>query len=151
MSDAYELKDRSLKQLMKALKIVPNVRIGIMADRSARTEGGKTNAQVGAAHEYGTSTLPQRSFLRMPISEKLEGYLENSGAFAPEVLNEVVRTGDSKPWMLKVASTAEQVVADAFATGGFGQWKPSDMRYKENQQTLVETQQLRNAITSEVK
>ncbi len=51
----------------------------------------------------------------------------------------------------KVAVVAEGIVAEAFDTGGFGQWPPSDMTHKKVHQTLVETQQLRNSITSEVK
>jgi hypothetical protein len=67
------------------------------------------------------------------------------------VLEQVVREGSIAAWMEKVGVTAERIVADAFATGGFGLWAPSNMEHKLVQQTLVETQQLRNAIVSELK
>jgi phage gpG-like protein len=67
-----------------------------------------------------------------------------------DVLNDVLKSGTFTPWLKKVAVLAEGIVADAFASGGFGKWPPSDMTHKKNHQTLVETQQLRNSITSEV-
>lgn len=154
MSDlAYELDVKKLKQLIKAFKgTTPTAQVGI-AGGSARKDG-KTNAEVGAVHEYGSATCPMRSFLRMPIAEKLSSYLENSGAFTKETLAEVVRLGSILPWMNKIAITGERVVADAFDTGGFGKWQalnPETLSRKTVHQILVETHQLRDSITSEVK
>lgn len=154
MSDeAYNLEIKGLEKLIAALKGKPPIaRVGILGGKAAESHGKlMTNAAIGACHEFGTATLPQRSFLREPISEHLTERLEQSGAFDKEVLKEVVREGTILPWVQKVAVLAEGIVADAFDTGGFGKWKPSNMTYKENQQTLVETTQLRNSITSEVK
>ena len=50
-----------------------------------------------------------------------------------------------------MGAVGESIVQDAFSTGGFGKWKPSRMENKQTKQTLVETQQLRNSITSDVK
>jgi phage gpG-like protein len=111
-----------------------------------------TNAAIGAIHEFGVpGKMPQRSFLRMPITEQLQKELESHGAFGPEELKKVVKEGSTVPWLHRIAVVAEKIVGDAFATGGFGKWRPSDMKYKTVHQTLVETQQLRNSITSEVK
>lgn len=151
MSESVVLKTEGLDKLIKALKgRPPNGRIGILGDKNYR--GGKvnSNAIVGAAHEYGTSKLPIRSFLRVPLSEFLGQRLEAYGAVDKEAFKEVLKVGSFVPWMKKVMVLAEGVVADAFDTNGFGAWKPSNMAHKKNQQTLVETQQLRNSITSEV-
>lgn len=110
-----------------------------------------TNVEIGVAHEFGTDKLPMRSFLRMPLIEKLNKELEKTGMFSKQELAEVVQTRTVKPWLKKVMIVAEAVVMDAFATGGFGNWKPSNMKRKKNHQTLVESQQLRNSITTEVK
>lgn len=151
MSDVT-LDIKNLEQLLKALKgKIPIARVGILGDKNPRTGGGAGNATIGAAHEFGTSTLPERSFLRVPISDQLSKRLESSGAFDKDVLAEVIKLGNITPWLKKVAVLAEGIVADAFDSGGFGKWPPSDMRRKQNQQTLIETQQLRNSITSEVK
>jgi phage gpG-like protein len=112
-----------------------------------------TNAEVGAAHEFGTSTVHKRSFLIEPIRARLDSEMEKSGAFKPEVLAQVLKQGSVIPWVKKVASLAEGIVLDAFATGGFGKWKAwKNPNYTNNTgQLLVDTKQLRDSITSEVK
>lgn len=152
-TDAYEIDDAGLEKLIKALKHLPSARVGILAGGGKNTrkeEGAPTNAAVGAAHEYGTSELPVRSFLRQPISEHLNSELQSVGTFTKSTLKEVIRSGSAVAWMKTITTAAEAVVAQAFHTGGFGKWAPSDMTHKEVQQTLVESQQLRNSITSEV-
>lgn len=147
-----DLKLDGLEKLLKTLKAKPpTARVGILGSQARNGDTGLTNAEVGAFHEFGTARLPQRSFLRIPISENLNKYLSRSGAFDKDTFKEVMATGSILPWLKKVAAVAEQIVAEAFDTGGFGKWPPSDMRHKTNKQTLVETQQLRNAVTSEVK
>lgn len=128
----------------------PLIRVGILGAKP-REDGGPTNAQVGAAHEFGTTKLPVRSFLRVPLAEHLGEYLEAAGAVSPEAFAQIIAAGSFVPWAKKVGIVAENVVADAFDTGGFGKWPPSDMTHKKVARTLVETAQLRNSITSEVK
>jgi hypothetical protein len=80
MSDTLNVK--GLDQLLKALKSKPPLaRVGILGDKSVRaTEGTfQTNAEIGAAHEFGTTTIPARSFLRVPISQNLQKEMEQSG------------------------------------------------------------------------
>lgn len=147
---------KGLDQLLKALKgKLPTARVGILGDKNVRNAGkqGKTpsNATIGAYHEFGTSKLPVRSFLRLPISAMLQKRMNSSGLLDKDALKDVITSGSVVPWLKKVAILAEGIVADAFSSGGFGTWKPSDMSHKQNHQTLVETQQVRNSITSEVK
>jgi hypothetical protein len=144
-----ELSTKGLDKLLKSLKADIVVKVGILQNEP-RQSGKKSNATIGAAHEFGTSTLPQRSFLRAPISEHLEKRLQAAGLFKQSTINEIVRSGSMVEVFQKIGFIAEAIVADAFDTGGFGRWKPSDMSRKTNHQTLVETQQLRNSITSEV-
>ena len=150
-NEAIELNDKVLQKLLKALKSVPEARVGILAGGKEKRRDQSSNATIGAAHEFGTSELPQRSFLRQPITDHLQNKLAQAGAFDEEKLREVIRSGTLSAWVQKIAVTAEGIVAEAFASGGFGKWKPSDMTDKKVKMTLVETQQLRNSISSEVK
>lgn len=157
MSDENEettLNVKGLDQLMRALKQEPpKTRVGILGSNSSRNSksaNSPNNAEVGAFHEFGTTQLPQRSFLRVPISEKLDKALEYSDAFSEDALKEVLAASSLVPYMKKVALIAEGIVVGAFASGGYGKWQPSNMKYKTNHQTLVETTQLRDSITSEV-
>lgn len=163
MSEDVSLNVAGLEKLLKALKPTrtPVARVGILGDKTVRSltdeKGGAmpTNAEVGAAHEFGAPArgLAQRSFLRIPISENLQKYMEKSGALDKDVLSKVIKSGSVTPWLKKIAVLAEGIVADAFATEGFGKWASwKNSNYTNNaNQILVDTQQLRNSITSEVK
>lgn len=149
MSD--DLDTKGLDNLIKALgEEQPIGRIGVLGNGNQRKDEN-SNAEIGAKHEFGDDKLPIRSWLRMPLIDKMQDALDSSGAFDKEASRQVVQEKSVTPWLKKVMIVAEGVVLDAFATGGFGKWKPSNMKYKKNHQTLVETQQLRNSVTSEVK
>lgn len=145
-----------LDQLCKALKKKPPVaRVGIIGSKKERPKDAEkkstaTNSQIGAAHEYGTKKLPQRSFLRVPLIDHLQEYMQKKGALGDTEMKQVIKSGTLVPWMKKIAGIAEEIIQDGFNTGGFGKWPASDMTRKKNHQTLVETQQLRDSITSEV-
>lgn len=154
MSDTIEFDKRKLDQLIKALKgKLPVARVGVLAGKTQRQDGDLNNATIGAKHEFGdpSEDLPVRSFLRVPISEKMQKYLEKSGAFTEDALKKVIQDGSIYNYIQKFGIVGEAIVQDAFDSGGFGQWKPSIMKFKKTKQTLVETQQLRKSITSEVK
>lgn len=151
-SDTVQMDLKGLDAIIKSLKTVPTIRVGILGGSSTRSGKGKeTNATIGARHEFGTSTLPIRSFLRMPITEKFQSFLEKSNLFDENAFKRVVKEGSILQWAKALAITAEACILEAFATGGFGKWKPSNFARKKNAETLVETKQLRDSITSEVK
>lgn len=142
------------EKLLKALTTrPPKARVGIIGGKVARTGSGPTNADIGAVHEFGSANTPMRSFLRIPISKHLMQELERAGLLDVKALKEVLKSGSVKPWLEKVAISAEACVADAFDTSGDGSWPAwSNPNYSNNTgQLLVDTQQLRNSITSEVK
>jgi phage gpG-like protein len=146
-----------LDQLEKAFRDQMNrpmkIRIGIMGDHSARSGGGRTNAEIGASHEFGAPArnLPARSFLRVPLMDNLHKEIEKAGLFTKAAQNEVVKTGTVKPWLAKVQAVAQGIVKGAFTTGGYGKWKSWKGSYKSlTGEILVNTTQLRDSITSEI-
>ena len=145
---------KPLDELLKAMKSKSvTAKIGILGQKDSRTttekNGTTSNATVGAAHEFGTSKLPQRSFLRMPIAEMLPKKLEEAGALDENALKQVMKNGFGN-YVEKIAILGVATVLEAFDTGGYGTWKPSDMERKKVKQTLVETQQLRDSISYEI-
>lgn len=174
MSDDVVFNTKGLDQLLKAMKKNMNrARVGVLgqkATRNAVPSGGRSlnakngptakdtlnaanNASLGAIHEFGTSKMPMRSFLRVPIADNLQKRLDNAGAFTEEEMKEVIRQGSFTPWLEKLAIIGEGIVQDAFDSGGFGKWPAWKTKgYSNNTgQILVDTQQLRNSISSEVK
>lgn len=153
-NDETTVNVKDLTQLLKALKAKPPVcRVGILGDKNSRQGKGPTNSQVGAAHEFGTTTIPQRSFLRVPITENLGKEIERGGLLTEDKMKEVIKKGSVTPWLEQVAVSAEACVADAFDTGGGGSWPAwKDPNYENNTgDLLVDTTQLRDSVTSEVK
>lgn len=152
---AYDLDTKGLDQIIKAFKKFPTIRVGILGDGSERvgTDGeksGLSNASVGLIHEAGSVNSPQRSFLRIPLATQFDKRLAAAGALDRAILRRMVRTGSALGLAKKLGVMAEGVVLEAFDTRGFGEWKPSDMRFKKVHQTLVETNQLRDSITHEI-
>lgn len=156
--DAYTINVKGLDSIIRALKKKPPVtRVGILGSDAARssTSGGLTNDEIGRAHEYGSFArgLPERSFLRMPVTEKLEIAMENSGALKETTIDKIIKAGSVIPWMQKVAVLAHNIVLGAFDSGGYGKWpKWKNENYQSKTgKILMDTTQLRNSITYEVK
>ena len=130
----------------------PKARVGVLGEAKNRDDAdGPTNVQIGQKHEFGTDELPQRSFLRVPVTEKMQSYLDDAKGFDEDAFKEVVKEKSLVPWIKKIGVIGETIVLDAFDSAGFGKWEPSNMKYKKNHETLVESQQLRNSIASDVK
>lgn len=172
-SDQDFLNTKGIDQILKAMKKnLVRARVGILGQKSTRNStprGGRSlnakaglspkdnldagnNASLGAIHEFGTTKMPMRSFLRIPIADNLQKYLENSGAFSEDAIKEVAHDGTFTPWLEKMAIVGERIVADGFESEGFGKWAPWKTKGYENNtgQILQDTQQLRNSISSEV-
>ncbi len=131
------------------------LKVGILADTKGLTnyidketgEIGETVLEVGSKHEFGTSEVPQRSFLRMPLFVKKKN-LEKTMANQFKL---VVEEGkDALDALSIVGIKATNIISDAFDTGGFGQWKdisPTTKEEKGSTGILKDTLALRNSIT----
>lgn len=160
MSDtSFELNIKGLDAMIKALKEKPpTLRIGILGTEARPAKKGQkdtpTNALVGAVHEFGSPArgIPQRSFLRVPLSENLEKELDNSGLLDEKTLKEVIQVKTLTPWLKQVAIVAEGVVDDAFETSGDGKWASwkSPTYTNFGGMLLVDTGSLRDSISTEV-
>lgn len=142
----------ALKDIEKSLLQQFSVRVGILGSTNQREEGEQTNAEIGLLHEYGsiTKNIPARSFLRMPLQEKqkeLQKYM-TSRDWENILINDEI-----KKELELLGIYAEEIIDDAFDTKGFGKWKPNSARTiaeKGGDKPLIDTQELRKSITSEV-
>jgi phage gpG-like protein len=145
------LKIDGLENLAKMLKRKSAVvKIGVLAGAGQRSQNdGVTNAEIGAAHEYGTKKMPMRSFLRVPLADHLNKKLQNEKLLSNDVLRDCVKEKSLKPWLNIIGTTAHQIVLEAFASNGYGKWeKYKDPNYQNNTgMKLVDTTQLRDSIT----
>jgi phage gpG-like protein len=130
-------------------------RVGILGSKNARSGksgGDMTNAELGMIHELGSETanIPPRSFLVMPLELK-KGELMS--VFQTGAMKAALDNGDIKKAHQLLGLKAEEIVQQAFSTGGFGQWpalKPATVAHKGSSAILIDQGELRRAQTSDV-
>lgn len=149
---------KGLKKLAEALGDDFEIRVGILGSKAARRngKGDITNAEIGFINEFGSEKrkIPGRSFLGMPLRLYFAEYVKNKKSFGNKEVKEAVKQGTLLLLAKKLGLVAEEVVEDAFATSGFGNWeenKPSTIKRKGSDMPLIDTGELRRSITSEAK
>lgn len=113
-----------LNSLMRFLKEDYKVRIGILGNKAAAQhdrKSGLTNVEIGTFHEFGTEKMPQRSFLMMPLQEKLSAEIPKMKKY---IFKQFFVKKAPKQFYMALGSKALDIIKSAFNTNGFGQWKP---------------------------
>lgn len=128
-------------KLMKCLKTDYKVRIGIIGADAAESHGENlTNAKLGTFHEFGSKDgkhPPKRSFLVMPISTKLNFNQETMKNMRKALFKQLFVKKSPEYFYNALKSKALEVIENAFATGGFGEWKPlADRTYARRERNL---------------
>lgn len=150
---------KGLKHLAKALSKKYSIKVGIQGNKAQRKNGdtSKTNAEIGFINEFGKHTgdtnIPARSFLRMPLTLHLSDYLNKKKSFSKKAVEQASKEGKLLKLAKQVGIVAEEVIQDAFATRGFGNWKPNapyTIALKGSDSPLIDTGELRRSITSKV-
>lgn len=164
-----------MRDLYDGLKHRPSIQVGVFEAKTVRKKEGLTNAFIASVHEHGAPEhgIPQRSFLRIPIKDHAQEIMASIKGKADMILKTTHALG---MWKL-VGIAAEKVVDGAFQTGGYGKWAPDSYKTllaKLNKGKfrnlhrrkltiahifagnigmgiLIDTQQLRRSITSQVK
>lgn len=152
MSDQdTKLDTKGLDKLIKAFASSKmQTHVGVLGKNQTRKDGG-SNAEIGAKHEFGSAEVPQRSWLRVPLTDYLFKALEAAGAFDKNQLKKILKLGTFRPYYEKVGIVAESVIQEGFNSGGYGKWARWRKGYSsQTGNILVDTQQLRNSISSEV-
>lgn len=157
MSD-ISLNITKLQRLFKLLSGgLPKVKVGILSDTNQRTKDTLTNAQIGFTNEFGKMTgypkIPPRSFIRMPLNLYFSKRLSEKKSVTGKELEKAIETGKTEQFAKKIGLIAEEVIQEAFETRGWGQWPknaPYTIEQKGSDSPLIDTGQLRRAITSKV-
>lgn len=134
-------------------------RVGVLAPKMARTPSPGhpkqtyDNAEIGAVHEFGSISrkIPARSFLRWPLAFKGDELTKRVGGSL--AVKDAVEKMDIKRVFALIGIFAEQIVDEAFQTGGWGQWpanKPETIARKGSDKPLIDEGQLRRSIMSDV-
>ncbi len=146
-----------LEKLIENLEEGHYVDIGILGESNQSVEGGYTLAGIGAVQEFGTDragrgnsvTIPERSFIRMPLET---GQEDIEKAVEPE-LQKLLEDDDIEGIFKLIGIAGEARIQEAFESTGFGEWDPnaeSTIRQKGSDSPLIDQGDLRQAITSKV-
>lgn len=143
-----------LDELHKFLKKTGiKVNVGILEKESSRGEDAD-NAYIGAIHEFGhfESNIRANSFLRVPLSEEFPERLKDAKLFTDTQLRRFLEKGNTAEELgNRLGAMAVSTVVEAFTSNGFGKWSTKQGPNKKTGQILVETGQLRDSISYEVK
>lgn len=158
-------------KLMRMLKENYTVRIGILGSKATAQHNGSDlqNADIGTFHEFGTKKMPQRSFLMMPIGDKLNFNNEEMQDMRKFLFKQLFIKKAPQEFYKGLLSKALEIVNNAFATGGFGEWKPlaestyarrakklpkrvtkKSLSYWNSHPILTDTGQLRRSISGKI-
>jgi len=142
----------SLNNLRSELAAGYKAKVGVIGSQAVRASdtGEFNNAEIGIVHEMGSEYLgiPARSFLRMPLEMKRKELVMFS-----RKNGHLIEQGKIKEFFALIGIKAEQIIQNAFATRGYGQWAanaPATIAAKGSSAPLIDTGELRKSISSEV-
>jgi hypothetical protein len=119
------------------------VRVGVN-ENVHEGSGGLTNAQIGAFHEFGTATIPQRSFLRAWVDGTQKGWT----AWLKEHLYRALMGREA--WAKNFGEYAVEGVRARMRLGIPPPLKDATVRRKDHATPLLDTDQLLNAVEYDV-
>lgn len=146
MGTVIKDRDRGMAKLIAQLrKRGARLHVGIPAENASREGGGPSNLEVATWNEFGTSRIPERSFIRATFDgeqDKIRAAMRKVGQLS-------VRKGARHDVLLGAVGTfivglIRQRIADGIPPAN----AESTIERKGSSKPLVATGQLRKAITS---
>lgn len=141
-----------LKGFLERFKEIgkPKVYIGVPASKNGMHEGGINMATLLALHVLGAPSrgIPQRDPLRPPLIANAQRY---SDLLAIGLKNALANGTDPKLVYEKIGIVATNDVKDYFITGNFKALSEKTIKAKGSSKPLIDTEELRGAISYEVR
>ena len=128
----------------------PKVYIGVPASKNGMHDGGINMATLLALHVLGAPSrgIPQRDPLRPPLIANAQRYTD---LLALGLKNALSDGTDPKLVYEKIGIVATNDVYDYFVTGNFKPLSEKTIKAKGSSKPLIDTEELRGAITYEVR
>lgn len=130
---------KQMDELIKVLNEDYILRIGILGSKAKAKHGDSnlTNAELGTFHEFGTSRMARRSFLEDSLNEKLQFNTEDMKNIRKSVWKNVFVKKKPREFLKDLGAKALDVIESAFATNGFGKWKPWTPAYERRRVNAI--------------
>jgi len=144
---------KRLKQVMKRAEQLNQLQLvaGIPNDETSREDSGEiTNAELGIIHEWGAPEkgIPERSFMRSTMSEERE----NLGRLSKTQIA-LCLEGNTSPHdvFATIGVYLQGKIVEKITDGEFEPNNENTVKRKGSSKPLIDTGQLRGAITYEVR
>lgn len=139
-------KNGGVEALKDRVKIPGTVDVGII-DAGKHPSGDITVAGIGYAHEYGTVTLPERSFMRSTIQAKKKEIIALQKKLLKQIVNGKMKVEDGLRLLGEFMSDAitQKIVSITSPPN-----TPETIAAKGSSNPLIDTGQTKNSITYEV-
>jgi hypothetical protein len=146
--------DHGAKALKKRLrKELPKAIVGVYGERaSGKHEGGRTNGEIAAAHEFGLGTVPMRSWLRGTMAEHRQ---QISAALQAICVATIKGKADAPQMMAQLAQAAagwcKERIALGIAPELSARYLPRKLaKYPGATTPLIASGQMRGSIAGEL-
>lgn len=145
-------KNGGLEDLQKRMKDARGrsvVKVGIQetAGSHKESEGGLSVADVGSFHEFGTDTIPQRSFIRAPIQDNKADLQTLQRKLLKEVMLGGKSTGEA---LALIGEKAQSDMIAAINAGIEPGLEQSTIDAKGSSTPLIDSGQLKQSIRYKV-
>jgi hypothetical protein len=141
--------EKKLRAELNRLKKGPGVKIGVLENAgNHKSENDHeeilTVAAVATFNEYGTETIPERSFIRSTMTENESALLEYSRELKGKVLKGELKTEEALGLMgMKIQSLIQRKIDSIDSPPN----SPETIARKGSSKPLIDTGQLRQSIT----
>jgi phage gpG-like protein len=141
--------DRGLNAVAARLVGKHRVRVGILADAPKASDQPGAHAsllEVAAIHEFGApqAGIPQRSFVRATVDNKRSEIEAAQATLAKQIVEGKI---DGETAMERLGAKVEGLMKGAISAGIAPPNAPSTIARKGSSKPLVDTGQLKSAIT----
>jgi hypothetical protein len=149
VSATVRVKDNGLNERLAELKSIGGkVAIGVLGSTAGKSHGATTLYDVAAANEFGTSRIPERSFLRGTFDANRAKVV----AFCKKQGLEVARGNITNAVALeRIGAFVQGLIQLRIAAGIPPANKQSTIDRKGSSKPLIDSGQLRSSITYEVR
>lgn len=137
---------KGLKKLINYIQGLTKQDVVVGVTRSSN--GARGNAIIAASHELGLGNNPERSFLRSTMIEQADKYAKLIGETIPQAIKSGTSERDAYS---KLGTIAMNDVKLKIASGPFTPLKQATIDRKGSSKPLIDSGNLRQSITWEIR
>lgn len=137
-------KDTGWNKIMRDARGSVSMDVGLVGPKATAKHGSskKSVAEIGAFHEFGTGTIPERSFLRATINANQARYLGLMNVAAQAVLGGLSHDAAFSHVAEVIANDMKQMIRSGLKP----ELSDETVAKKGSDQVLIDTEQMIDAI-----